>query len=139
MKYFERLVKDHIILPDTLYRLQFAYRPNRSTDNAISIALHTVLLHLDKKNTYVRIMFIDYSSAFKSNQINWVLDFHDGPPPGGEGRKQHLHFADPQHRGPTRVRLQLNHQFQCLQTRYKFKDRQLYILNREKNIARLLY
>ena len=52
----------------------------------------------------------------------------DGPPPSGEGRKQHLHFADPQHWGPTRVctqpspvlpvhprlrshaRLQLNHQ-----------------------------
>ena len=32
---------------------------------------------------------------------NWVLDF-DGPPPGGEGRK-HLHPADPQHWGPTRV------------------------------------
>uniref|UniRef100_A0A4W5RQR4 Transmembrane protein 238 like n=1 Tax=Hucho hucho TaxID=62062 RepID=A0A4W5RQR4_9TELE len=34
---------------------------------------------------------------------NWVLD---GPPPGGEGRKQYLHFADPQHWGPTRVRAQ---------------------------------
>uniref|UniRef100_A0AAZ3RUE0 Ig-like domain-containing protein n=1 Tax=Oncorhynchus tshawytscha TaxID=74940 RepID=A0AAZ3RUE0_ONCTS len=28
----------------------------------------------------------------------------DGPPPGGEGRQQHLHPADPQHWGPTRVR-----------------------------------
>ena len=26
-----------------------------------------------------------------------------GPPPGGEGRKRHLH-SDPQHWGPTRVR-----------------------------------
>ena len=34
MKCFERLVKDHIpsTLPDTLDPLQFAYRPNRSTD-----------------------------------------------------------------------------------------------------------
>jgi hypothetical protein len=41
MKCFERLVKDHITstLPATLDPLQFAYRPNRSTDNAIAITL----------------------------------------------------------------------------------------------------
>ena len=40
------LVKDHITstLPVTLNPLQFAYRPNRSTDDALS--------HLDKRNTY---------------------------------------------------------------------------------------
>ncbi|KAK6320198.1 hypothetical protein J4Q44_G00093050 [Coregonus suidteri] len=32
--------------------LQFAYFPNRSTDYTISIALHTSLSHLDKRNTY---------------------------------------------------------------------------------------
>jgi hypothetical protein len=38
MKYFERLVMAHInsILPDTQDPLQFAYRPNRSTGDAIS-------------------------------------------------------------------------------------------------------
>ena len=43
MKCFERLVMAHInsILPDTLDPLQFAYRPNRSTDDAISITFHT--------------------------------------------------------------------------------------------------
>ena len=53
MKCFERLVKDHIIsiLPDTLDPLQFAYRPNRSTDDAIAITLHIALSHLDKRNT----------------------------------------------------------------------------------------
>ena len=40
-----------------------AYRPNRSTDDAISIALHTALSHLDKRNTYVRMLFTDYSSV----------------------------------------------------------------------------
>ena len=42
MKCFERLVKDHITstLPATLDPLQFAYRPKRSTDNAIAITLH---------------------------------------------------------------------------------------------------
>jgi hypothetical protein len=41
MKCFERLVKDHITstLPDNLDPFQFAYRPNRSTDDAIATAL----------------------------------------------------------------------------------------------------
>jgi hypothetical protein len=41
MKCFERLVKDHITstLPVTLDPLKFAYRPNRSTDDAIAITL----------------------------------------------------------------------------------------------------
>ena len=38
MKCFERRVKDHITstLPATLDPIQFAYRPNRSTDDAIA-------------------------------------------------------------------------------------------------------
>jgi hypothetical protein len=45
MKCFERLFMAHIntIMPETLDPLQFAYLPNRSTDDAISIALHTAL------------------------------------------------------------------------------------------------
>ena len=68
MKCFDRLVMAHInsILPDTLDPLQFAYRPNRSTDDAISIAFHTSLSHLDKRNTYLRMLLIDYSSAFNT-------------------------------------------------------------------------
>ena len=46
--------------------LQFKYRPNRPTDDAITIALSTALSHLDKRNTYVRMLFIDYSSAFNT-------------------------------------------------------------------------
>ena len=85
------------IIPETLDPLQLAYRPNRSTDDAISIALHTALSHLDKRNTYVRTLFIDYSSAFnpivpsklitKLNPLgtntslrNWILDFMMGRP-----------------------------------------------------------
>jgi hypothetical protein len=51
MKCFERLVKDHITssLPDTLEPLQFAYHPDRSYDDAIAVALHTALTHLDKR------------------------------------------------------------------------------------------
>ena len=52
------------IMVKTLDPLQFTFCPNRSTDDAISIALHVALSHLDKRNTYVRMLFIDYSSAF---------------------------------------------------------------------------
>jgi hypothetical protein len=68
MKSFERLAMAHIntIIPETLDPLQFAYHPNRSIDDAIFIALHTVLSHLNKRNTYVRMIFIDYSSTFNT-------------------------------------------------------------------------
>jgi hypothetical protein len=58
MKCFERL---NTLIPETQDPLQKAYRANRSIDYAISIALHTALSHLDKRNTYVRMLFIDYS------------------------------------------------------------------------------
>jgi hypothetical protein len=66
MKCFERLVMTHIntIIPDAL---QFTYRPNRSTDDAISVAHHTALSHLDKRGyNYMRMLFIEYSSAFNT-------------------------------------------------------------------------
>ncbi len=48
MKVFERLVKSHISssIPVTLDPLQFAYRSNRSTDDAISHILHSSLTTL---------------------------------------------------------------------------------------------
>ena len=66
MKCFERLVMAQFnpIIIETLDPLQVVYHPNRSTDDAISIALNNALSHLDKRNTYVRMLFIDYSSAF---------------------------------------------------------------------------
>ncbi len=69
MKVFERLLKKHICssIPATLDPLQFAYWPNRSTDDAISQVLHSSLTHIGSKNgNYVRLLFIDYSSAFNT-------------------------------------------------------------------------
>ncbi len=54
-------------IPATLDPLQFVYRPNRSTDDAISQVLHSSLTHIDSTNgNYVRLLFIDYSSAFNT-------------------------------------------------------------------------
>ncbi len=95
MKVFERLLKKHIFssIPATLDPLQFAYRPNRSTDDAISQVLHSSLTHIDSTNgNYVKLLFIDYSSAFNtivptklavklsdlgitSSLCDWIQDF----------------------------------------------------------------
>ena len=66
MKCFERLVMAQInsSLPDDLDPLQFAY--NRSIADTISLALHSTLEHWDNKDIYVRLLFIDYSSAFNT-------------------------------------------------------------------------
>ncbi|KAI5607308.1 hypothetical protein C0J50_7060 [Silurus asotus] len=69
IKCFERLVRDFITasIPDTLDPLQFAYRQNRSTEDAIAHLLHTTNSHLDQRNgNYTKMLFVDYSSAFNT-------------------------------------------------------------------------
>ncbi len=100
MKVFERLVKNPICssIPATLDPLQFTYCPNRSTNDAISQVLHSSLTHIDSKNgNYVRLLFIDYSSAFNtivpiklafkltdlglnSSLCDWIQDFLTSKP-----------------------------------------------------------
>ncbi len=96
-KCFEKLVRDYIcsVLPASLDPLQFTYRSNRSTDNAIAFTLHTAFSHLENKNTYARMLFVDYSSAFNTivpptlvamlqtlglnrSLCSWILDFLTG-------------------------------------------------------------
>ncbi len=96
-KCFEKLVREHIcsVLPASLDPLQFAYRSNRSTDDAFAFTLRTALSHLENKNTYVRMLFVDYSSAFNTivpatlvaklqslglnrSLCSWILDFLTG-------------------------------------------------------------
>uniref|UniRef100_A0A3Q2TZL2 Reverse transcriptase domain-containing protein n=1 Tax=Fundulus heteroclitus TaxID=8078 RepID=A0A3Q2TZL2_FUNHE len=112
MKSFERLVLSHLkeITDPLLDPLQFAYRANRSADDAVNLALHHILQHLDSAGTYARILFVDFSSAFntiipallqeKLSQLNvpdstcrWITDFLSD-------RKQHVklgkHVSDSQ-------------------------------------------
>ncbi|KAK1791048.1 hypothetical protein P4O66_002092 [Electrophorus voltai] len=96
---FERPAMRHIKtqLPPSLDPLQFTHRSNHFTDDAISTTLHLALTHLDKKGTYVRMLFIDFSSAFNTivpqhlfgklsllglntSLCNWFLDFLAGRP-----------------------------------------------------------
>lgn len=74
MNCFERLVARQ--LPCTLDTHQFAYHANRSTEGVITIVLHTALSHLEHKGNYVRMLFIDYSSAFNTNtRTLWLKNF----------------------------------------------------------------
>ncbi len=115
-KCFEKLVRDYIcsVLPASLDPLQFAYRSNRSTEDAIAFTLHTALSHLENKNTYVRMLFVDYSSPFNTivpatlvaklqalglKQISVQLDpgLPDRQKSGGQNGQQHLISPGPQH------------------------------------------
>ncbi|KAK3566876.1 hypothetical protein QTP86_004772 [Hemibagrus guttatus] len=66
MKSFERLVLAYLknITGPLLDPLQFAYQANWSVDDAVNMGLHFILQHLDKSGTYVRLLFVDFSSAF---------------------------------------------------------------------------
>ncbi|KAK3507174.1 hypothetical protein QTP70_009517 [Hemibagrus guttatus] len=94
MKSFERLVLSYLkdITDSLLDPLQFAYRANRSVDDAVNMALHFILQHLDSPGSYASILFVDFSSAFntiipallrdKLFQLNvpdsmcsWITDF----------------------------------------------------------------
>ncbi len=63
-KLFLAYLKD--ITGPLLDPLQFAYWANRSVGDAVNIGLHYILQHLDKSGTYVRILFVDFSSAFNT-------------------------------------------------------------------------
>lgn len=62
----ERLVPQHLnsVVLDTVDLLQFVYRSNRLVDDAVALAFHSILQHLDTHNTYARLLFLDYSSTF---------------------------------------------------------------------------
>uniref|UniRef100_A0A3B3HAC9 Reverse transcriptase domain-containing protein n=1 Tax=Oryzias latipes TaxID=8090 RepID=A0A3B3HAC9_ORYLA len=68
MKCFERLMLSHIRdnLATDLDTHQFAYCKNRSTEDAVAVALHSALNHLEQQQSYVRMLFVDYSSAFNT-------------------------------------------------------------------------
>uniref|UniRef100_A0A3B5Q3T5 Reverse transcriptase domain-containing protein n=1 Tax=Xiphophorus maculatus TaxID=8083 RepID=A0A3B5Q3T5_XIPMA len=75
-KCFEKLVRGHItaLLPPGFDHHQFAYRANRSTEDAVITALHAALSHLEQQGSYVRMLFVDYSSAFNTILPHRLVD-----------------------------------------------------------------
>ena len=106
MKCFENIVLKQLIghTEESLDGYQFAYRQRRSSEDAVLILLHCVHSHLDVLNTYTRILYIDFSSAFNTLQshvmvqrlldqsiprdlCSWILDFLSN-------RKQYVRVGD---------------------------------------------
>ena len=94
MKCFDRIMLHHLLkqTDGKLDPLQFAYKRNRGAEDAILSLLHHTYTHLDKVGSFVRILFVDYSSTFNTTQphllteklfslnvrpklIVWLIDF----------------------------------------------------------------
>ena len=98
--------------PPTLDPFQFTYKANKSIEDGISTILHSTLTHLGNINTYVQMLFVDFSSAFSTvipsklmaklsdlgistSLCNWTLNFLTN-------RSVLLH-PHTEHRSPTRL------------------------------------
>ncbi|KAK3515674.1 hypothetical protein QTP70_026460 [Hemibagrus guttatus] len=123
MQCFERIVMSHIKrnIPTTLDPFQFAYQQNRSTEDAVNAAIHTTLTHLEGKDTYVKMLFINYSLAFNTviphrlseklltlrltpSPCNWVLNFlMDRPPSVTVGNRTDIRHQNCEHRDSPRM------------------------------------
>ena len=74
-KSMERVVSKHITssVSCSLDYLQFAYKSNRSTDDATVTLFNIIAKHLQVTNHYARVLFIDFTSAFNTMQIHILL------------------------------------------------------------------
>ena len=63
--------------------LQFAYKPKRGVEDATSLLVHLVAEHLEKPGHHVRILYVDFSSAFNTMRpsllVNKLLDLDVDP------------------------------------------------------------
>ena len=53
--------------------LQFAYKQNRNTEDAVLTLLHHLYEHLDRQKTYARVLFVDFSSVFNTIQPHLMV------------------------------------------------------------------
>ncbi len=93
-KCMEKIVRKHLLdgVASMLDPLQFAYRARRGVEDASVTLLNLVSKHLEDTQTYARILFIDFSSAFNtiepcvlirrlismdvnSDLVLWICDF----------------------------------------------------------------
>ena len=99
MKCFERIVLNNLNkqISQLLEPFQFAYQPKRSVEDALLVFSNSIYRHLDKANSYCRILFVDFSSAFNTIQphllvkklynlninkyvISWILEYLSNRP-----------------------------------------------------------
>lgn len=70
MKGFERLILSQLQEEVSMHTdpLQFAYKQHRGVDDAVLTLLHATHTHLEKPRSLVRLVFVDFSSAFNTVQ-----------------------------------------------------------------------
>jgi hypothetical protein len=69
MKHLEKLFGKNFLMPEVKELQdpwQFAYKDGVGVDDAQLTLTHTIQNHLDKPSTYVRTLYIDFSSAFNT-------------------------------------------------------------------------
>ena len=73
MKCFEKIVLHHLLdlTKGMQDHFEFAYKPNRSIEDAILTLLHNTFLHTNNPKSYVRILFAVFSSA-----CNTIKPYH---------------------------------------------------------------
>ena len=69
-KCFEKLVLKELVkeVKEHLDPLQFAYKEKRNTEDALLFLLDNIYSHLDIGKSFVRVLFVDFSSAFNTIQ-----------------------------------------------------------------------
>lgn len=94
MKCLEKLVLRKLMedVTNTLDPMQFAYKEKSNVEDAVLVFLNSIIKHLETPKTYVRVLFVDFSSAFNTIQphlmvqkllrlnvkapiVAWLLDF----------------------------------------------------------------
>ena len=76
MKCFEKLILRQLLkeVQTNLDPHQFAYKPARSTEDAILLLLERLYHHIDTPKHYARVLFIDFSSAFNTIQPHIMIE-----------------------------------------------------------------
>ena len=74
-KCMERLVSTQLkaSVADRLDPFQFAYKPKRGVEDASLTLINLIASHLDKSTNYIRILFMDFSSAFNTIQPHLLI------------------------------------------------------------------
>ena len=99
MKSLERLVLSLLrpLASSSLDPLQFAYQPRLGVEDAVIFLRHRPCAHLDSPGSTVRILFLDFSSAFNTIRpallgskltamqvdpplVSWIMDYLTGRP-----------------------------------------------------------
>ena len=74
-KCMERIVCNQLVasVADRMDPLQFAYKARKGVEDACLILVNLIASQLDKSGSYVRVMFMDFSSAFNTVQPHLLI------------------------------------------------------------------